>query len=201
MAQNPLASQDPEYPPADTPSPSGVVPAHISTLADGTIHIDTSKPIPFDRHSFGVACYDTYSCKVQYNNHSFGTVFPEDIKERSSASYGDEYPDHMSGGYLGIRNFPLPAQVTWRDKDGNAHEASVDIAVIFKDQLILHDVPQSQLPPIMTAPIYPEIILEVNDRTINVWMRAFIETTVLRKSDNPDSDFRNDMILAYSKTY
>jgi hypothetical protein len=188
-----------DYPPAGTPSPSGVIPAHVPTLPNGQVHIDTSKPIPFDRHKFGAACYDTYGCKVHYADF-WVTTQPEDELRRSSASLGTDYPDVMGGG-LDIRNFPLPAEVSWRDKDGNPHEATVDIAAVFKDQVVLHKVPQDQLPPIMTAPVFPEIILEVNDRTINVWMRAMVWTTVLQKPGNPDSDMRNDMILAYSKTY
>ena len=30
------------------------------------VKIDTSKPIRFSRHDFGVACYDTYGCRVVY---------------------------------------------------------------------------------------------------------------------------------------
>lgn len=200
MAQNPLASQDPDYPPADTPSPSGVVPAHISTLADGAVHIDTRKPIPFDRHRFGAACYDTYGCRVLYNNR-YEARDADDIKQISSASLGFVYPDNLPASTTGIRNFPLPAQVSWRDKEGHAHETSVDIAAIFKDQVVLHNVPQDQLPPILTAPIYPDIILEVNDRTIKVWMRAFVPTKELQTPGNIHSRFRDDMILAYSKIY
>lgn len=206
MSQTPLASQDPDYPASiDTPSPSGVIPAVIPTLPNGQVHIDTRKPIPFDRHEFGIACYETYECRVIYNHHEFNGMSPDELEQRkasnTSASLGDAYPDNMSAGYLGIRNFPLPAQVSWRDKDGNSHAASVDIATIFKDQVILHKVPQDQLPPILTANIDPDIILEVNDRTINVWMRADVPTKDLQKPGNEYSRVRYDMMLAYSKSY
>lgn len=193
-----------DYPPAGTPSPSGVVPARIPTLPNGQVHIDTSKPIPFDRHSFTAHCFDTYGCRVRYAGLQVLTALtnPDDERQPASESLGERYPDAMAGsGILGIRNFPLPAEVTWRDKDGNPHEATVDIAAIFKDQVVLHKVPQGQLKPILTAPIYPRIVLEVNDRTINVWMRAMVFTTVLQKPGNPYSDMRYDMILAYSQTY
>lgn len=100
---------------------------------------------------------------------SQGTPAPDDELRPSSASLGEKYPDVMGGGGIGsIRNFPLPAQVSWRDKDGTPHEASVDIAAIFKDQVVLHKVPQEQLPPILTAPIFPKIVLEVNDRVADI---------------------------------
>jgi hypothetical protein len=202
MSQN--NTQDPSNPeaylPPDVPSPSGAIPAHVPTLPSGEVHINTSNPIPFDRHNFGSICYDTYGCKVRYGNR-YDTRDADDEKRPSSASLGDKYPDVMNAGWISLRNFPLPAEVSWRDKDGNPHEAQVDIAAIFKDQVVMHKVPQDQLPPILTAPIFPDIILEVNDRTINVWMRAHVPTTVLQKPGNQYSDFRSDMILAYTQTY
>ncbi|KGR49523.1 hypothetical protein NX07_18660, partial [Xanthomonas vasicola] len=89
----------------------------------------------------------------------------------------------------------------WRSKDGQPHHALVDLDTIFKDKVVLHHVPQEQLPPILQADISPDIILEVNDRTINVYMKAFVETTVLQEPGNKYSNSRNDLILAYTKSY
>ncbi|MGN2245191.1 hypothetical protein ACFWZ3_00735 [Frateuria sp. GZRR35] len=186
--------------PSRPPSPSGVIPAHIPLDEHHIVHIDTSKPIPFDEHSFGSYCFDTYGCRVLYNGR-YDSHDPDDVKQVSSASWGTKYPDSMYAGWIGIRNFPRPAHVTWQSKDGQRHEADVDIASIFKEQVVLHKVPRDQLPPVLKATISPEIILEVNDRTINVYMRAMVFTTVLQNPENPYSDMRNDLILAYSKTY
>jgi hypothetical protein len=199
MDQNAQNTNPDDLPPG-APSPSGVIPPLIPTLPNGEVHIETSKPIPFDRHNFGSYCFDTYGCKVLYDNR-YDSNDPDDELSSSSASLGADYPSVMRGGWLGIRNFPMPAEVTWRDKDGNPHQATVDIAAIFKDQVVVHEVPQDQLPQILTADIHPEVILEVNDRTIRVWTRAFVPTTVLQKPGNPNSNFRRDMIQVYSKTY
>lgn len=200
MNSEPRQYTDFDYPPAGAPSPSGVVPAHVPTDASGTVHIDTSKPIPFDRHTFGVECFDTYGCKVLYAGIQAASESDDELRP-SSASYGDRYPDLMNASILGIRNFPLPAEVSWRDKGGKPHEATVDIAAIFKDQVVLHKVPQEQLRPILTAPIFPEIVLEVNDRTIRVWMRALVWTKDEQIPGNPHSRSRDDLIIAYTKTY
>jgi len=106
----------------------------------------------------------------------------------------------MSGSYLGIRNFPPPAVVTWRSKDGTPYQAEVDMGAIFKDELILHEVPKEDVLEDSSVGD-PAIILEVNDRTINVYMKAFIPTKSLRTPGNPNSDYRNDLILAYTRTY
>nr|WP_238135592.1 hypothetical protein [Xanthomonas fragariae] len=184
--------------------PSGIhLIGNMPVDAHNTVHIDTRKPIPFADHAFGAVCYDTYGCKVLYDGR-YEANFPDDVKRISSASLGDGYPSNLKANTIGIRNFPhfpSPAEVTWRSKDGQPHHALVDLDAIFKDKVILHHVPQDQLPPILHADISPDIILEVNDRTINVYMKAMVQTTVLQKPDNPDSDFRNDLILAYTKTY
>ncbi|KFA24656.1 hypothetical protein KW5_0118475, partial [Xanthomonas vasicola pv. vasculorum NCPPB 1326] len=68
--------------------------------AHNTVHIDTSKPIPFSKHAFGAGCYDTYGCKVLYNGR-YEANYPEDVKQISSASLGDIYPDNMHAGTIG----------------------------------------------------------------------------------------------------
>ncbi|MFC6841445.1 hypothetical protein [Xanthomonas theicola] len=186
-----------------TNAPAVKSPTNVPLDANRTVHIDTRKPIPFDRHAFGTACYDTYGCKILYNGR-YEAHDSDDVKRISSASLGDGYPDNLSGSTIGIRNFPdfpPPAEVSWRSKDGQPHHATVDIGAIFKDKIVLHKVPQEQLPPILTAPIFPDIILEVNDRTINVYMRAMVFTTVPQRAGKPDSRFRYDLMLAYTKSY
>ncbi|WP_045761876.1 hypothetical protein [Xanthomonas albilineans] len=189
---------------APTNEPSGIhLIGNIPVDAHNTVHIDTSKPIPFSTHTFGALCFDTYGCTVLYNDR-YEAHDPEDVKQISSASLGDIYPGNLTAHTIGIRNFPHfppPAEVTWRSKDGQPHHALVDLEAIFKDKVILHHVPQNQLPPILQADISPDIILEVNDRTINVYMRAFVETTVLQEPGNKYSNSRNDLILAYTKIY
>ena len=171
------------------------------TTADGE-RIDNTVadwPLTFVQHDFGAYCYSTYGCRVLYNGFDH-TGDPEDVLQLSSASLGDRYPGNFYAGYIGVMNFPEPAQVTWRSADGVRHEASVDIGEIFHDQLILHDVPRENIREGVSI-LSPEIILEVNDRTINIYMRGRIPTKSLRTPGNPYSDFRNDLVLAWSRTY
>lgn len=170
---------------------------------DGLVTIDTSKPIPFDQHNFGSYCFDTYGCKVLYFNR-YVTNQAKDVKQESFADLGDRFPDGLHAGHIAIPNyphFPPPAQVDWRSSDGQAHHAEVDFEKIFKDKTVIHRVPQEQLPSVLHAPVNPDIVLVVDDRTIDVYMRAHVTTSVLQKPGNPYSDFRNDMIKVYTKTY
>lgn len=75
----------------------------------------------------------------------------------------------------------------------------MDSDEIFRDQLILHRVARQDLPTetIAVAPS-PSIYLEVDDRTISVYMQAMV---VLKKPDERNRRVRDDLIRAYTKTY
>lgn len=161
--------------------------------------VATEWPLQFNQHSFSAYCYDTIGCSVLYND-DYLVKDDADKASRSSASIGANYQNAWSGAYLGIKNFPPPAQVIWRSKDGATHNAKVDIAEIFKDQKILHKLEPGDMPE--GAKISdPDIILEINDRTIKVYMKAHLPLKEARIPGNKFSDFSNDLMLAYSHTY
>ena len=156
-------------------------------------------PLKFKAHNFSAFTYSTYGAKVKYGNRTYINA-PEDKLQISSESLGDKYPDNLGASHLAIRNFPPPAQVSWRAKDGTPLQAQVDMAEIFKDGLIRHKLKREEISEAGSIPS-PDIILEVNDRTINVYMRAFITTKELQRPSSRHSNFRNDLIKVYSRTY
>ena len=103
-----------------------------------------------------------------------------------------------------IRNFPAPARVRWRSKDGETHEAEVDIAALFADEVVRHNVPREDIAEMVDGEYQsePSIILEVNDRTLRVWMRAMI---FLKKRVDVAgvmrADFRDDLILVETYSF
>src|SRR3546814_2453904 len=90
-------------------------------------------PLWFVRHEFGVSTYSTYGCKVIYNNF-MRVNEPDDVLQSSSEAIGAKYPNNMRAGYSSIANFPPPAIVTWRSKDGTPHHAEVDIGDIRSEE-------------------------------------------------------------------
>jgi hypothetical protein len=176
------------------------LPSDTSTTHPATNHF----PLTFKRHDFRAYCYNTIGCEVIYANNNFTRRY-----------YGDKVappprsPDYRDAwglaSYLGIPNFPPPAEVKWKSLDGVAHEASVDIGAIFKDELIRYLVPNDEivdgLYPGPGPAGEPSIFLEVNDRTISVFMKAFIPTKKEQEPGNKYSDFREDLILAWTRTY
>lgn len=155
-------------------------------------------PLWFIAHNFDVSTYSTYGCKVRYGSYRVDEA--DNILQSSSDAIGVNYPDNMSAGYGPIRNFPSPATVTWRSKDGASHQAEIDIGEIFKDKMIRHNVAREDISEASYVPT-PGIILEVNDRTINVYMRAMIFLRKPRFPDRPHSDYRDDLIKVFSRTY
>lgn len=153
-------------------------------------------PLWFVRHNFGAHCFDTQSCEVLYNGFPHGSENPSP----SVASYGRPLDKLLTASFLSIANFPPPAVVSWRSKDGTPLRAEVNFDEIFGDRLIRHNVARDDIPE--KAGIHnPDIVLEVNDRTISVYMRAFIPTKELQIPGNKYSDFRNDLIKVFSRTY
>ncbi|NID17466.1 hypothetical protein [Luteibacter yeojuensis] len=156
-------------------------------------------PLRFTEHKFTAVCYSTLACNVWYAGVRSGDREPSS----PSSEYGPNYLDHILGGHTGIANFPEPAELAWRSMDGVEHEARIDIGEIFRDRVIRHRVPREEVSeqPNRTPGENPQIMLEINDRTVRVYMRAFISTRHLQKPGNPYSGFRNDLILAKSYHY
>lgn len=160
-------------------------------------------PLTFKKHGFEAHCYNVTGCKVIYDNHDFspyaGNQDPAMLV--SPAPRSPEYKKNWGqASYIGIRNFPPPAEVTWTSLDGTRHEAKVDIGAIFKDELVLHKVPESDYAE-QSFGGSVDIFLEVNDRTISVYMMAFVATKTQQIPGNRYSNARTDLIQAWSRTY
>ena len=153
----------------------------------------------FDGHSFGAYCYNTIGCKVLYAS---AYHVKDDENQVSPPPRSDGIQKNWQGDYGGIDNFPPPAVVTWRSLDGVPHEAHVDIGEIFKDQQVLHNVPANKLAWNATKTgMNPDIVLVVNDRTISVYMEAFV---VLKEPEIPGNRYSgavDELVLAWRHTY
>lgn len=156
-------------------------------------------PLRFKIHSFGVHCYNTIRCRVIYNDFGFNRINP------SGPPPSPDYREHWPmASNIDINNFPPPAEVQWTSLDGTAHEAKVDIGAIFKDERVLYKVPNLDIPDGMYPQgliLNPGILLEVNDRTINVYMKALVDTKTEQIPGNKYSYGRADVMLAWTNTY
>ncbi|MCM2313116.1 MAG: hypothetical protein NDI84_17130 [Steroidobacteraceae bacterium] len=159
-------------------------------------------PLKFDSHSFSAFTYDTYGARVVYAGLQQRNDEP-DVLQKSSASYGPNYRKNWAGTHAQIRNFPAPAKVSWRSKDGTPHETEIDIAALFADEVIRHNVAREDVSDLPDGEhrSEPSILMEINDRTIRIYMRAMIYTRELQEPGNRYSGFRHDLVLVDSRTY
>lgn len=167
-----------------------------SQLGEGYV-VHNTFPLKFKKHNFSAFCYDTIGCKVFYA----GMYMTRDDDDEKSPPAPPRLLNNMRAGHLAIDNFPPPAIVTWRSLDGVAHEAKIDIGEIFKDQRILHHVPEDEIPTETAAFDGSNIILLVIDRTISVYMKTTIYLKEPRNPSNPLSNASHEITLAYSHTY
>lgn len=154
-------------------------------------------PLWFVRHGFGSSCFSVQHCVVDYagvRKESSRSPLP------SIESLGFPLERILYGSHSRIRNFPGPASVEWVTVDGVRLSASVDIARIFADRMIRHSTAREEIPEDVYIP-EPEIILVVNDRTIDVYMRAWIPLKEPKSADRPLSNFNYEAILVSSETY
>lgn len=153
-------------------------------------------PLFFPQLFFHGLCYDTQWCSIRYNNFEFGDEEPTPPPPK----FPQEYEDVLGATYGPVPRTAPAAQVSWRSKDGTELHAEVDIADIFKDGLVRHNLHREDIAEGVSIQT-TEVVLEVADRTINVYTRTHIPLKTPRIPGNPYSDFANDLIKVYSHTY
>lgn len=162
-------------------------------------------PLRFAKHNFVAYCYNTIGCHVVYDNYDFSDSVSDQDRDDvvSGPAPSGDYKANWNASHIDIHNFSAPAGVRWKSLDGVPHEAKVDMAAIFKGQLIWHKVSKPDMADFYRGPVAgdPSIFLEVNGRTINVYMKMFIPTRTEQVPGNKDSNFRDDLFLVWTHTY
>lgn len=180
--------------PAMTHSIVSEPPAAANRPYTGTV---ADWPMFFSHLQFGVACFDTQSCRVVYNDFEFGNPAPTGPV---AAMTPQAYDAAMTASYGPVARTTPPAEIVWRCKDGAELRAEVDIAAIFADGAIRHQVPRDEIPEGVSMGA-THVLVEVNDRTVNVYTRTMIPTKREQIPGNKFSAFRDDLIKVYSRTY
>jgi len=179
------------------PAMTSPVESSAASTAQLSANTVAAWPLTFKRHLFGAVCFDTRGCEVLYDGRDHGTA----AETPSAAGLPPErYDAAMIARYGDLPNFPAPAELHWRSKDGSEHRATIDLAEIFKDGLIRHRVPREAMAE-GVSPGYTHILLEVNDRTVSVYTRTMIPTRDEQIPGNRHSRFRDDLIQVYRRSY
>lgn len=183
---------------------SNQVPAHYA----GPLAGKDPWPLRFYAHSFGAAHFNTLKCRIVYNDY----IFTELTGNAPAGPAPSGFLETWTGTHIiapenqGGRTFSGPVDLEWTALDGSTHAASVDLDAIFKDRLVLHRVPRDEvreawLETCRIKPISPDILLVVDDRNVVVYMRALVITEHEQIPGNPNSQMRDDLMVAWRHTY
>lgn len=150
--------------------------------------------LKFSKHDLNIQVYSASDVDVLYagtpHKLSAGKLAPAKTEKDQN-----RYPNFKSGSYI---TFAGPVEVKWSAADGSKLSASLNLDDIFKDRKVLHTDDVSRIykaDPISGG--QPTIIIEVNDRTLNVYM--FV--TIRLEKDEATRDHHDHRTFAYSKTY
>jgi len=164
-------------------------------------------PLWFHDYAFEATCYNTLRCSIIFARHQHALT-----PHLSSPSGQPHDPDWKKDWYAGFstgedfqrHGFPSPVDIRWTALDGVEREIALDLDTVFPERLILHNVPEEEVREDWKASRHlrrVQILLEVNDRTVNVYMRAWVITKHLQDPANPRSNSRRDLMLAWTRTW
>lgn len=163
---------------------------------DPSAHCSEGDLFKFQKHNFSALCFNTKGCRVEYAD--FYDV--NDPDEKTTPPPPEDVLGQVTGGRLGISNFPDPAKVTWRSLDGVRHEAAIDMAKVFKDQCVIHDIPQEKIAKGMLIEV-PTIVLVVNDMEVAVYMKTVLPLKEPSSQENPYSRVVLAKAIAYRQEF
>lgn len=170
--------------------PPGHFPPTLNRVQDG--------PLRFWQHNFGAYCFSTWGCRVQYGSILVVDRTATEWQTPLEAATGD-MRRRMHGGHIGLRNFEGPVVLEWQDAARKPHRLELDLAKLFADGLIRHNVPRDEIAEGVSIG-NPDIVVEINDRTVRVYMRAHIPLKRPRDPANRYSDFIDENVLVMART-
>jgi hypothetical protein len=159
-------------------------------------------PLRFDSFDFDVRCYNTLRCYVVFMNQQMSTH----LDEPSGEPHSPDWKDRWKGGFIVSPDqvFPPPVQIHWTALDGVERSADIDLESIFPERLILHNAKEDEVVDgwgLRDHSRDVEILMEINDQTISVYMRSWVLLKQPRDPSVRNSDSLRDLMLAWTKTY
>jgi len=151
--------------------------------------------LKFSSYDLSVQVFSASDFRLVYANSPHALAIGEIAREKTEADA--KRAPGFSSGYTA---FAGPAEMEWRAKDGSLLKHTLDLDSIFKDRKVLHhEDPARIYKPYPFSGGGPTIVIEANDRTVNVYMF----TTLQIISEDPNvtlHEAHRNCVLAYSKT-
>ncbi len=161
-------------------------------------------PLRFDAFSFDARCYNTLECSVIFAKQH--QITERDRFSPSGEPRSVDWKDDWTAGFAIAPSdvFSPIIEIWWTAMDGVERSTKLNFNEIFPDRLVLHNALEHEVKEgwgLERHARHVEILLEVNDRTINVYMRGWV---VLKQPRDPavrNSDSLRDLMLAWTKTF
>jgi hypothetical protein len=159
--------------------------------------IGMKKVLKFSTHDFGILCYGGITnLNLVYGGSGHNLCIKSPGREKLPSDE-TRVPGFLSGSYPA---FAGPVEMEWNARDGTHLTHTIDLDEVFKDRVVLHTADSARIyeaKPISGGE--PTIIVEVNDRTVSVYMKVSLQ---LVRADPTDTgrDRSTHFTRAYSKT-
>lgn len=177
----------------------------LSTLSVGGCAMTKPGILTFDKHDIKLQCYDASDMKIRYGNYRSHGAYEREYnrdhrREIARAKVPSDDTKFLSGTMGYYRSFEGPLYIQWHALDDSVIETTIDLDEIFPGKVIPnHEDPKLIYWPIPTVG-NPVIIIEVNDRTLNIY--SDVDISLLYEDRNASNrTSKRNRILVFSKTY
>lgn len=128
----------------------------------------------FTAHNFALFCYDCSDVHVVYGRFAHDLWDEGTRAPVKTAGHADRYPNMKFGTYAA---FEPPIEARWTANDGTTLSCEVDLNEVFPDRAVLHGAdPRAIFTRLPISGRDPTLIVEINDRTISIYMDVFVQT-------------------------
>ena len=158
----------------------------------GCATMSTINELKFKRHDLILKCFSATKMEVTYRHQRLGGGGWDGKMQRAKRPEDDK---SVSGVIMFFRAFETPLKVEWRSLDGTEHSIFLDLDEIFKNRIVLHNEDPERVDPVNTRD--PIIVVEVNNRTISLYMDVDV---ALYPTESSPRKLNRHRTLVYSKT-
>ena len=158
-------------------------------------------PLLFKNFSFYGGAFNVRACRIIYGNAFFREW--KEMPPPPEPDWMDNWRVHWVNAYL-----PFPKlDVQWTSLDGERHKVILDLEKMLRKREVLHKVLVSDMPDNWLIgrgekdDIPLDLLLEINGRTLRLYMKATIAIKIENPTEEHRHDFRRDWILAWTKDY
>lgn len=158
-------------------------------------------PLRFKNFAFGGEAFNVKACRIIYGNNFFN-----EWKELQPAPAADWLRDPYISWSNSYHPFPK-LDLQWSSLDGEQHKVILNLEKMLRKREVLTKVRVDEMPDNWLLgrgekdDIHLELLLEINDRTLRLYMKATVAIKIEHPTEEHRHDFRRDWMLAWTKRY